>query len=80
MEGSNTGLATNYKPELFQEKDREIRLLQEEKNRLEQELANLRGKLFLGDGKSSGAMNKFALWHIMAASIIALIAGAFFSS
>ena len=56
-------------------------MLQEEKNRLEQELSNLRGKLFSnGNGKNSGGMNKFALWQILAASIISLIIGSFLST
>ena len=79
MDGSNVESVnrSNVNPQL-EEKERQIFLLKEEKNRLEQELSTLRGRLFNGDGKALG--KKFALWHILLVSLLALIVGAFFSS
>ena len=78
---SSVGAHNKSSNESLEEKEKQIHMLQEEKNRLEQELSNLRGKLFSNsNGKNSGGMNKFALWQIIAASIISLIIGSFLST
>ena len=61
MEGS-VGMQNRLPHQSLEEKEKQIYLLQEEKNRLEQELSNLRGKLFSSDSaKKSGGMNNYTI-------------------
>ena len=61
MEGS-VGMQSKLSHQNLEEKEKQIYLLQEEKNRLEQELSNLRGKLSSNDNaKKSGGMTSYTI-------------------